>query len=176
MGRSDWMASHGPVRGRARHERKARGLSIGALRGAWHHAACAAHVDAGEARTSAASSTPAPARWQEPLTDRIGRPDQAGAWRSRAGNDRDASEAGLQRSQGSGEGFAGTMPTGSAVSVDRRLRRGKGAGAGVDDRHAQMCAFVGPVTWRNRSTSSAMTEAMVKLAEDSRSFAHLAVA
>lgn len=67
-----------PVRGVVRHERKARGLSIGALLGARHHAACAACVGAGEARTSAASSTPAPARWREPLTDRMERPDQAG--------------------------------------------------------------------------------------------------
>jgi hypothetical protein len=67
-----------PVRGVVRHERKARGLSIGALLGAGHDAACAAHIGAGEARTSAASSTSAPARWQEPLTGRMERPDQAG--------------------------------------------------------------------------------------------------
>jgi len=76
------MASHGPIGDVVRHERKARGLSIGALLGAWHHAACAAHVGAGEACASAASSTPAPARWREPLTGRMERPDQAGpgAW------------------------------------------------------------------------------------------------
>lgn len=67
-----------PVRGMVRHERKARGLSIGALLGAGHDAACAAHVGAGEAHASAASSTPAPARWREPLTGRMERPDQAG--------------------------------------------------------------------------------------------------
>lgn len=66
-----------PHEGVVRHERKARGLSIGALLGAWHHAACAAHVGAGEASTSAASSTPAPTRWRVPLTGRMERPDQA---------------------------------------------------------------------------------------------------
>ena len=71
-----WQATvHGDV---VCHERKARGLSIGALLGARQDAACTAHVSAGEARTSAASSTPAPARWREPLTGRMERPDQAG--------------------------------------------------------------------------------------------------
>ncbi len=67
-----------PHKGVVRHERKAHGLSIGALLRAWHDAACAAHVGAGEASASAASSTLAPARWREPLTDRRVRPDQAG--------------------------------------------------------------------------------------------------
>ena len=67
-----------PQGGVARHERKAHGLSIGALLGAWHDAACAAHAGAGEASTSAASATPAPARGREPLAGRQERPDRAG--------------------------------------------------------------------------------------------------
>lgn len=71
-----WQAA--PHERCGRHERKARGLSIGALLGAGHHAACAAHVGADEAHTSAASSTPVPARGRDPLTGRMERPDQAG--------------------------------------------------------------------------------------------------
>lgn len=83
MLRPGWVEATGwqamaPLRDVVRHEKKARGLSIGALLGAWHDAACAAHVGAGEACTSAASSTPAPTRWREPLTGRMERPDQAG--------------------------------------------------------------------------------------------------
>ena len=72
-----WQATV-PERGVVGHERKARGLSIGALLGARHDAACATPVGAGEACAPAASSTPEPARWREPLTGRMERPDQAG--------------------------------------------------------------------------------------------------
>lgn len=70
-----WQAT--AHRGVVRHERKARSLSIGALLGARHDAACATHVCAGEACALAASSTQAPARWREPVTGRRERPDQA---------------------------------------------------------------------------------------------------
>lgn len=76
-GRSGWMASHGPARGVVRHEKKARGLSIGALLGAWHGAACAAHVGAAETGKSPVSAILAPTRWWGPRADRPKRSDQA---------------------------------------------------------------------------------------------------
>lgn len=48
-----------------------------------------------------------------------------------------------------GEGFAGTMPTGSVVSVDRGDCRGNGLCAGVDKRHVQTRAIVVALTWRS---------------------------
>jgi hypothetical protein len=56
--------------------------------------------------------------------------------RFRAGNDRDASEAGLQ-GPGPGEGFAGAMPTGSEPSMATRRasfnRIGGAAGAAIEN-------------------------------------------
>ena len=133
-----------------RHERKARGLSIGALLGARHDTACATHVGAGEARTSAASSTPAPARRREPLTGRMERPDQAGP--GARGRVTTATPARLDFSaaEAAVKALQARCPQVATSVLTVRPCRDKGYGPRVGDRHARSRAFLAALTWRQR--------------------------
>lgn len=139
-----------PHRGAVRHERKARGLSIGALLGARHDAACATHVGAGEASTSAASATLAPARWREPLTGRMERPDQAGP--GARGRVTTATPARLDFSaaEAAVKALQARCPQVATSVLTVRPCRDKGYGPRVDDRHARSRAFLAALTWRQR--------------------------
>ena len=132
----------------ARHMDKARGLSIGALLGAWHPPL---------AQRMSARVKPANCRFPHPDARRdsgrrlrtakgglIGHDPDA----RKAGNDRDASDAGLQRCRSSVEGFAGAMPTGSAAIVLRVRLRGKAAASGAGDCHGQSQFLTAVCAWR----------------------------